>query len=173
MRHRMTVVLVAVAVAACHPRYVPLEERGVGGSAGLDSIRARVLACIAARNYDQAREYLKLAANMTEEEQAQFEQMISAAERGLVPFLERALPHIFRAKPGHFPVDTAAARELIQTTVMETNLSAFPWTETESTLGSWRPDPRSGSSFGTGPLEMVDATTSQGPWRPCSNNQGE
>jgi len=121
MRHRMTVVLVAVAVAACHPRYVPLEERGVGGSAGLDSIRARVLACIAARNYDQAREYLKLAANMTEEEQAQFEQMISAAERGLVPFLERALPHIFRAKPGHFPVDTAAARELIQTTVMETN----------------------------------------------------
>jgi hypothetical protein len=121
MRNWMSVVLMAIAMAACHPRYVPLEERGVGGSGGLDSIRARVLACIAARNFDQAREYLKLAANMTEEEQARFEQMISAAERGLVPFLEKALPHIFRAKPGHFPVDTAAARELLQSTVMETN----------------------------------------------------
>jgi len=92
-----------------------------GGSGGLDSIRARVLACIAARDYDQAREYLKLAANMTEEEQARFEQMISAAERGLVPFLEKALPHIFKADPGHFAEDTAEARELIQTTVTEGN----------------------------------------------------
>src|SRR3954470_17897729 len=122
MRNRMGVVLMAIAMAACHPRYVPLDERGVGGSGGLDSIRARILACIAARNYDQAREYLKLAANISEEEQARFEQMISAAEQGLVPFLEKALPHIFRAKPGHFPVDTAAARELIQTTVTEANL---------------------------------------------------
>ena len=60
----------------------------------MNSIRARILACIAARNYDQAREYLKLAANMADDEQARFEQMISAAERGLVPFLEKALPHI-------------------------------------------------------------------------------
>src|SRR6185295_11540380 len=87
MRRWMSVVLVAVVMTACHPRYVPLDERGVGGSGSLDSIRARVLACIAARNYDQAREYLKLAADMSEEEQARFEQMISAAERGLVPFL--------------------------------------------------------------------------------------
>ena len=85
MRNWMSVVLMAIATAACHPRYVPLDERGVGGSGSLDSIRARVLACIAARDYDQAREYLKLAANMSEEEQARFEQMISAAERELVP----------------------------------------------------------------------------------------
>src|SRR3954470_13046952 len=120
MRNWMSVVL-AIAMAACHPRYVPLEERGVGGSGGLDSIRTRILAAIAMRDYQHARDLLELAANITEEEQARFEQMISAAERGLVPFLENALPHIFRAKPGHFPVDTAAARELIQTTVMETN----------------------------------------------------
>jgi hypothetical protein len=91
----------------------------VGGSGGLDSIRARILACIAARNYDQAREYLKLAANMADEEQARFGQMISAAERNLVPFLEKALPHIFRQRAGHFAQDTAAARELIQTTVTQ------------------------------------------------------
>jgi len=121
MRNWMSVVLMSVAMAACHPRYVPLDERGVGGSGGLDSIRARILACIAARNYDQAREYLKLAANMADDEVARFEQMISAGERGLVPFLEKALPHIFRAKPGHFPVETAAARELIQVTVTEAN----------------------------------------------------
>src|SRR3954465_9946970 len=121
MRNWMSVVLMAVAMAACHPRYVPLEEKGVGGSGGLDSIRARVLACIAARDYDQAREYLKLAANMAEEEQARFEQMISAAERGLVPFLEKALPHIFRQRAGHFAQDTAEARELIQTTVTQAN----------------------------------------------------
>jgi hypothetical protein len=121
MRNWMSVVLMAIAMAACHPRYVPLEERGVGGSGGLDSIRTRILAAIAMRNYDQAREYLKLAANMADDEQAQFEQMISAAERGLVPFLEKALPHIFRAKPGHFAQDTAAAREFIQATVTEAN----------------------------------------------------
>jgi len=121
MRKWMSVVLIAVAMAACHPRYVPLDERGVGGSGGLDSIRARILACIAARNYDQAREYLKLAANMADDEVARFEQMISAGERGLVPFLEKALPHIFRRAPGHFVQDTAAARELIQTTVTEAN----------------------------------------------------
>jgi len=93
----------------------------VGGSGGLDSIRVRILACIAARDYDQAREYLKLAANMAEEEQARFEQIISAAERELVPFLEKALPHIFRPDVGHFAQDTAEARELIQTTVTEAN----------------------------------------------------
>jgi hypothetical protein len=82
----------------------------VGGSGGLDSIRARVLACIAARDYDQAREHLKLAANMAEDEQARFEQMISAAERGLVPFLEKALPHIFKADPGHFAIDSRNGR---------------------------------------------------------------
>jgi hypothetical protein len=93
----------------------------VGGSGGLDSIRARILVCIAARDYDQAREYLKLAADMAEDEQARFEQMISAAERGLVPLLEKALPHIFRQHSGHFAQDTAEARELLQTTVTEAN----------------------------------------------------
>jgi len=120
MRNRMSVVLMVVAMAACHPRYAPLDEGG-GGPGGLDSIRARILACIAARNYDQAREYLKLAANLSEEEQAQFEQMISAAERNLVPFLEKALPHIFRRAPGHFVQETAEARELLQATVTEAN----------------------------------------------------
>jgi len=120
MRNRMSVVLMVVVTAACHPRYVPLDEGG-GGAGGLDSLRARILACIAARNYDQAREHLKLAANMTEEDQARFEQMISAAERELVPFLEEALPHIFRQRAGHFAQDTAEARELIQTTVAEAN----------------------------------------------------
>src|SRR5689334_13868326 len=121
MRNRMSVVLMAVTMTACHPRYVPLGERGVGGSGGLDSIRTRVLACIAARDYDQAREYLKLAADMAEDEQTRLEQMISAAERGLTPFLEKALPHIFKTDPGHFAEDTAEARELIQATVTEAN----------------------------------------------------
>jgi len=120
MRNWMSVVLMVVAMAACHPRYAPLDE-GSGGSGGLDSIRARILASIAARNYDQAREYLKLAANMADDELARFEQMISAGERGLVPFLEKALPHIFRRAPGHFAQDTAAARELIQATATEAN----------------------------------------------------
>jgi hypothetical protein len=97
------------------------RREGVGGSGGLDSIRTRILACIATRNYDQAREYLKLAANMADDEVARFEQIISAGERGLVPFLEKALPHIFKADPGHFAEDTAAARELIQTTVTSAN----------------------------------------------------
>ncbi len=125
MRNWISVVL-AIAMAACHPRYVPLEERGVGGSGGLDSIRTRILAAIAMRDYQHARDLLELAANMTEEEQARFGQMISAAERGLVPFLENALPHIFRAEDGHFPVDTAEARELIQTTVIEDNFVGLP-----------------------------------------------
>jgi hypothetical protein len=56
------------------------------------------------------------------DEQARFEQMISAAERGLPRFLERALPHIFKATEGHFAQDTAEARELIQTTVTAANL---------------------------------------------------
>ena len=120
MRRWISVVLMGVAMAACHPRYAPPSEGG-GGSGGLDSIRARILACIAARNYDQAREYLKLAANPSGDEQARFEQIISAAERGLVPFLEKALPHIFRQRAGHFAQDTSAARELIQTTVTEAN----------------------------------------------------
>src|SRR3954471_13881777 len=115
MRNWMSVVLMAIAMAACHPRYVPLEERGVGGSGGLDSIRTRILAAIAMRDYQHARDLLELAANMSEEEQARFEQMILAAERGLVPFPEKALPHIFRVEDGHLPVDTAEARELIQT----------------------------------------------------------
>jgi len=120
MRRWISVVMMGVAMAACHPRYAPLDE-GSGGSGGLDSIRTRILACIAARNYDQAREYLKLAANMSEEEQGRFEQMISAAERNLVPFLEKALPHIFKADPGHFAEDTAEARELSQTIVTQAN----------------------------------------------------
>ena len=47
--------------------------------------------------------------------------MISAAERGLAPFLDGAVEHIFREAPGHFEVDTAEARELLQTTVTEAN----------------------------------------------------
>src|SRR5262245_29659162 len=143
MRNRMSVVLRAMAMAACHPRYVPLDERGVGGSGGLDSIRARVLACIAARNYDQAREYLKLAADMSEEEQARFEQMISAAERNLVPFLERALPHIFKATEGHFTQDTAEARELIQTTVTTANFVGTRYGNAVYAL-PWKQESRSG-----------------------------
>src|SRR5512141_345629 len=118
MRNKIGVVLMVALVAACHLRYEPLDDGG-GGSGGLDSIRARILACIAARNYDQAREYLKLAANMADDEQARFEQMISAAERELVPFLEEALPHIFRQQPGHFAQETAEARELLQATATE------------------------------------------------------
>jgi len=131
MRNWMSAVLMIVAMAACHPRYAPLDEpprsawaaacEGCGGSGGLDSIRARILASIAARNYDQAREYLKLAANMTDDEQARFEQMISAAERNLVPFLDKALPHIFRQQPGHFAQETAEARELLQATATQAN----------------------------------------------------
>jgi hypothetical protein len=50
MRNWLSVVLMAIAMAGCHPRYVPLEERGVGGSGGLDSIRTRILAAIAMRD---------------------------------------------------------------------------------------------------------------------------
>src|SRR5436190_1751152 len=57
MRNWMSVVLMAIATAACHPRYVPLDEK--------------------------------------------------------------ALPHIFRAAPGHYAVETAEARELVQTIVIE------------------------------------------------------
>src|SRR4051812_39758577 len=78
MRNRMSVVLMAIAMGACHPRYVPLDERGVGGAGGLDSIRTWILAAIAMRDYQHARDLLELAANMSEEEQGRFEQMISA-----------------------------------------------------------------------------------------------
>jgi hypothetical protein len=122
MRNWISVVLMAITMVACHPRYVPLEERGVGGSGGLDSIRTRILAAIAMRDYQHARDLLELAAGFTEQERDRLEWAIIAAERGLTPFLEKALPHIFRVEDGHFPVDTAEARELIQTTVIEDNL---------------------------------------------------
>src|SRR5262249_14331237 len=94
---------------------------GGGGPGGLNTIRVKIMAAIVARDFDHARELVQLAADMRQEEQARLEQMISAAERGLIPFLETALSHIFRAEDGHFPVDTAEARELIQTTVSEDN----------------------------------------------------
>jgi hypothetical protein len=115
------VVLVAVATTACHPRYVPLDERGVGGSGGLDSIRTRILAAIAVRDYQHARDLLELAEGFTQQERDRVEWAITAAERGLAPFLEGALPHIFKADPGHFAEDTAEARELIQTTATKEN----------------------------------------------------
>jgi hypothetical protein len=121
MRNRMSVVLMAIAMAACHPRYVPLEERGVGGSGGLDSIRTRILAAIAMRDYQHARDLLELAEGFTQQERDRLGWAITAAERGLTPFLEKALPHIFKTDLGHFAEDTAEARELIQTTVTEAN----------------------------------------------------
>ncbi|HEU4760193.1 MAG TPA: hypothetical protein VFT91_09470 [Dehalococcoidia bacterium] len=121
-----SIALVSLAVAGCHPRYVTpgsdVEGPGTGGSGGLDSVRMRILALIAMRDYEHARECLELAANLSEEERERFDQMISAAERGLVPFLEDKLPHIFRPDEGHFPEDTAQARELIQTTAIKANL---------------------------------------------------
>src|SRR5262245_65955505 len=112
MRNRISVVLAAVAMAACHPRYAPLDERGVGGSGGFHTIRVKIMAAIVARDYEHARHLVQLAADMGQEEQARFEQMISAAERGLVPFLEKALPHVFRQQPGHFAQETAETREI-------------------------------------------------------------
>jgi hypothetical protein len=105
-----------VVLAGCHPRY---ELRGTGGSGSFETIKARILVLIASGNYVHAREYLELAADLTQEQHDRFEQMISAAERGLTPFLDGALGHIFRQTEGHFPVDTAEARELIQTTAIE------------------------------------------------------
>src|SRR4051812_25405181 len=121
MRNRMSVVLMAVVMAACHPRYVPLDERGVGGSGGLDSIRTRILAAIAMRDYQHARDLLELAEGLTQQERDRLGWAITAAERGLTPFLEGVLPHIFKADPGHFAEDTAEARELIQTTATQVN----------------------------------------------------
>lgn len=118
-------VAVALALAGCHPR-VPVRSNdpaspGTGGSGGLSTIKMRVLAALAAHDYEGARHMVGLAADLSMEEVERLEQMISAAERRLMPFLEGALPHIFRDKAGHFPLDTAAARELIQTTVVEDN----------------------------------------------------
>lgn len=120
MRRWTSVVLAVVVLAGCHPRYAPIEQ-GTGGSGGLNSIKMRILAAIAIRDYQHAWELLELAADLTQVEQDRLAQMISAAQRGLVPFLEGALPHIFRQQLGHFPLDTAEARELIQTTAMEAN----------------------------------------------------
>jgi len=120
MRNWVGVVLMAVSMAACHPRYAPLDE-GSGGSGGLESIRIKILAAIAMRDYQHARDLLELAEGFTQQERGQLEWAITAAEQGLTPFLEGALPHIFRADPGHFAEDTAEARELIQTTVTQAN----------------------------------------------------
>jgi len=118
MRGVFRSVLVALVLAGCVPRE---ELRGTGGSGGFHTIQVRILALIAARNYAQAYEYLELAADLTQEQHDRFKQMISAAERGLTPFLDGAVEHIFRESPGHFAEDTAEARELIQTTVTEDN----------------------------------------------------
>jgi len=121
----LRVLLAAHLLAGCHPGYHRARENlvndGSGGSGGLSSVRMKVLAAIAARDYAHARHLVELAADLGERERALFEQMISAAERGFIPFLEQALPHIFRAgDPGHFAQDTAEARELIQATAVET-----------------------------------------------------
>src|SRR3954468_18832368 len=81
MRNWMSVVLMAIAMAACHPRYLPLEKRGVGGSGGLDSIRTRILAAIAMRDYQHARDLLELAEGFTQQERNRLEWAIAAAER--------------------------------------------------------------------------------------------
>jgi len=120
-----SIALAALTIIGCHPRYGAqkhdLDGPGTGGSGSLDSIRTRILALIATGQYHQAYEYLELAANLTEAERERLHQMISAAERGLIPFLEDKLPHISRQDVGHFPLDTAEARELIQTTAIEAN----------------------------------------------------
>src|SRR4051812_13721972 len=120
MRGAMMGSLAVVVLVGCHPRY-EYEMRGTGGSGSLDSIRARILVLIAGGEYEHAREYLELAADLSEAEHDKLEQMISAAERKLTPFLDGAVQHIFRQVAGHFDVDTADARELIQTTVTEEN----------------------------------------------------
>src|SRR3954468_17566994 len=120
-----SIALAVLTLAGCRPMRVPADDAtgpGTGGSGGLDSIRARILALIATGEYEHAREHLDLAANLTEPERERLDQMISAAERGLTPFLEDKLPHIFRPDVGRFPEDTAAARELIQTTASAANL---------------------------------------------------
>jgi len=94
-------------------------DSGSGGSGGLSSVRMKIFAAIASGNYQHARELLELAADLGPHERAIFEQTISAAERGLIPFAEDKLSHIFRAENGHFAVETAEARELIQTTAAE------------------------------------------------------
>jgi hypothetical protein len=53
---------------------------GDGRVRGFHTFQTRLLALIAARNYDQAREYLELAADLTQEQHDRFEQMISALE---------------------------------------------------------------------------------------------
>ena len=115
-----------IIVVGCHPRYgapkYEVDGPGTGGSGGLDSIRTRILAAIAIRDYAHAQDLLELAGNITEDERARLAQTISAAARGLIPFLEDKLPHIFRPEAGHFARDTAEARELIQTTAIEANL---------------------------------------------------
>jgi len=92
---------------------------GSGGSGGLRQHPRQDRRRIAIRDCAHAWEPLELAEGFTQEERGRPEWMITVAERGLVPFLEKALPHISRVAPGHFAVDTAQARELIQTTVIE------------------------------------------------------
>lgn len=110
--------MVGLFLGGCHLRYAPPLE-GSGGSLGLDSARARILVLIASGNYAHAMEYLETVEGFSQVEHDRLEQMISAAERHLMPFLDGAATHIFRDKAGHFPVDTAEARELIQTTAIE------------------------------------------------------
>ncbi|HYV44190.1 MAG TPA: hypothetical protein VFA20_04980 [Myxococcaceae bacterium] len=117
MRNSLSTALLLVSLAACVPRYAPLE--GSGGPGGLDTIRAKILLAIAARDYEHARDLLELAEGFSQTERDRLGWMIEAAERRLVPFLEQALPHIFKPDPGHFAEDTAEARELIQTTVTD------------------------------------------------------
>jgi hypothetical protein len=82
-------------------------------------VTIRIAQAIAAKNWTAARDAL---ASLEPEVAVIWEQRISAAERGLTPFFEGSLPHIFRVAEGHFAQDTAAARELIQTAVTRPNL---------------------------------------------------
>lgn len=123
MRALILSLSVALASSGCSARHLVVRDElaspGSGGPGGLSTLRMKILAAIASRDYEHARHLVELAVDLGEEERARLMQMISAAERKLIPFLEDKLPHIFRIADGHFPRDTAEARELIQTTATE------------------------------------------------------
>jgi len=52
------------------PRY---ELRGTGGSGSFHTIQARILVLIATQDYAQAREFLELSADLTQEQHDRFE----------------------------------------------------------------------------------------------------
>jgi hypothetical protein len=119
------VLVLAVLGSGCLPRHAAPEDDlsiGSGGPGGLTTLRAKIVAAIASGNSQYARELLELAADLGPKERALYLQMISAAERRLIPFAIDKLAHIFSKKPGHFAEETAEARELIQTAAVQANL---------------------------------------------------